>query len=66
MTTGKKIRQFRRQAGLTQCELAEMLNVRPETLSRVESGRGKCSERLLQMIADALTIKPEMLEGDQR
>ena len=39
MTTGEKIRQLRRQAGMTQTELGEVLGVKKNAVSKWECGR---------------------------
>jgi transcriptional regulator with XRE-family HTH domain len=56
---GARIRQLRRQAGLTQRQLAERLPMSSGNLSRIENGdQGPPSDEVLQSIAAALEIDP--------
>lgn len=54
---GQKIARQRRAAGLTQAELAERVNVQPETISRVETGIRAASLQLLAHLAVALELE---------
>jgi transcriptional regulator with XRE-family HTH domain len=54
---GFRIAQQRRLAGLSQARLAEMLEVEPETLSRLETGKSMPSLTTLEAIAEALEIE---------
>lgn len=49
---GTRLRQLRKQAGLTQVELASQVGMRQEALSRFESGRGPdfSAGRLLKLL----------------
>lgn len=49
---GARFRQLRKNAGLTQTELAQQLGMRQEALSRFESGRGAdfSAARLLKLL----------------
>jgi transcriptional regulator with XRE-family HTH domain len=54
---GQKIAVQRRAAGLTQARLAEKIDVQPETISRIETGKRTASLDLLARIADALDLE---------
>ena len=54
---GKNIAVQRRAAGLTQARLAEKIDVQPETISRIETGKRTASLDLLGRIADALDLE---------
>lgn len=56
MSLGKKIRDFRRERGITLTELARQLQVSPSYLSAVERGIRKPSIGMLKKIGDALNI----------
>jgi len=51
---GKQIKVAREEAGLTQIQLARLARVRPETLSRIENGRGNPTVGIVGRIARAL------------
>ena len=53
---GAFVQQRRKELGLTQSELAEMLCVTPKAVSRWERGAGFPDIKLLQPLADALQI----------
>jgi transcriptional regulator with XRE-family HTH domain len=54
---GKKIAVQRRATGLTQARLAEKIDVQPETISRIETGKRTASLDLMARIADALDLE---------
>jgi transcriptional regulator with XRE-family HTH domain len=54
---GQRIARQRKAAGLTQAELAEKVNVQPETISRVETGIRAASLELLGHLAEALELE---------
>ena len=54
---GHKISTLRRAYGLTQAQLAEKVDVVPETISRIENGRRTASLGLLARIADAIELE---------
>jgi transcriptional regulator with XRE-family HTH domain len=59
---GKQIARFRVQAEFTQEELAERAGVWPETISRLERGRGNPSLDLVARLSKALAVPlPRML-----
>jgi transcriptional regulator with XRE-family HTH domain len=53
---GLKIREFRRNAGVTQEVLAEMLDVTPQQVQKYESGANKLNTDRLQQVAQALKV----------
>ena len=53
---GARIKELRRQAGLTQEELAELVGLDSRHLSRLEVGRHFPSLNSLERIADALHV----------
>lgn len=52
----KKIREYRKEAGLTQKELGEKIGVKHNTISSYESGTTEPEQNILFKIADALSI----------
>lgn len=55
---GRKIKQLRIQAGLTQEEFAEAVNIEsPSYISKIEKGDGAPSYELLERIAHALKLE---------
>lgn len=59
--TGKLIREYRKQKGLTQGELGEKLGMTASTIMRYERGQRKVSVEMLRQIATALEIDPYSL-----
>ena len=59
--TAGRVRQARRDKGLTQEQLAETLDVATETVSRYEAGRLLPSLPMLYRMADALGVDVESL-----
>lgn len=53
------IKKYRRQAKLTQQELADFVNVRRETIIRLESGQYNPSVELALLIAKTLNVTVE-------
>lgn len=62
-TIGKNIHKFRKQKGLTQSELAEILGVKNTTVSNWETGDNNPPADLLGNICDALGISATELLG---
>jgi transcriptional regulator with XRE-family HTH domain len=59
---GERIRNCRRDKGLTQCELAERLDYASERqLQRIESGETSCSVDKLMEIAQVLGVSTDFL-----
>ena len=54
---GQRIARQRRVVGLTQAELAEMVGVQPETISRIETGRRTISLGLIVLLSESLDIE---------
>lgn len=55
---GKRIAQLRRQKGLTQEKLSEMLDIAKNSLSNIESGRSFMSFNKVQKLIDIFEIEP--------
>jgi transcriptional regulator with XRE-family HTH domain len=54
---GASIRRHRRALGLTQLQLAERMDIQPETVSRLEAGRHTPSLALLARACEALALE---------
>ena len=62
---GQNIKKFRKQKGLSQNELAEIVNFSREHLACIETGREYISLRKLFQIADSLDISlKELIDFD--
>ena len=62
---GQNIKKFRKQKGLSQNELAEIVNFSREHLACIETGREYISRRKLFQIADSLDISlKELIDFD--
>lgn len=61
--TGRRLRQFRREAGLTQVGLAEKSGVDPNTIARLERGEHTPSHPTLKRLAEALRVTISDLLG---
>ena len=55
----EKLRRFRRQAALSQQELAELAGTTQETISRLERGHHAARGRTLRRLASALGVEPK-------
>lgn len=55
---GKRIAQLRKQKGLTQEKLSEMLDIAKNSLSNIESGRSFMSFSKIQKLIDIFEIEP--------
>lgn len=53
---GKKIARQRKAVGLTQAQLAEKVDVQPETISRIETGSRSASLDLIANLSGALEL----------
>lgn len=63
--TGKLIAELRKQKGLTQQELADLLNLSNKTISKWESGSGSPDISNLPILADTLNVSvDELLRGE--
>lgn len=58
MNTGESIRHFRKEKGLTQKELGELLGVSPQMIAQYERGVRNPKKETLQKIAAALNVSP--------
>lgn len=54
---GQRIARQRRAVGLTQAQLAEKVDVQPETISRIETGSKTSSLDLIAQISEALELE---------
>lgn len=54
---GQRIAKQRKAVGLTQTQLAEKVDVQPETISRIETGRRTASLRLMATLSDAIELE---------
>lgn len=64
VSIGKRIRQNRHHAGMTQETLAEKINVSPPYISRIETGSASPSLQTLVDICNALDITVDDLMQD--
>lgn len=53
---GRRIREFRSKAGLTQEKLSELLDISFQQVQKYENGMSKMNTDRLQKIADALSV----------
>ncbi len=58
---GEKIKRVRKARGITQEQLAEMINISPRSLSNIEVGGCFVKSETLEKIIDALNITTEEL-----
>ena len=58
---GKRVRELRTQAGITQAVLAERIGVSPEFLSRMERGMKGPSLQTIERLAEGLGVAPRDL-----
>lgn len=66
LRTGKLIAELRKEKGLTQQQLADMLNLSNKTISKWESGKGSPDISNLPMLADVLEVSvDELLRGER-
>ena len=61
--SGERLRNLRISAGLSQKKLADQLNVRHTTISRIEKGEREPSLQLLNLIADFFKVSVDYLLG---
>lgn len=55
---GKKIQQIRKNKGITQEKLAEMIGIEVPSLSNIETGKYSPSTETLQKLSFVLDVKP--------
>ena len=53
----KRIKQYRKQRGLTQASLAEKAGVDPNTVARLERGLHRASSLTIEKLSKALDVK---------
>lgn len=55
---GDKIRFYRKQKGLSQQDISQLLHIAPATYSKIETSRTSLTTDMLEKIASALGISP--------
>ncbi len=63
---GGNVRKYRKQAGLTQEQLSERLDITQKHLSIIETGTQFASAALIEKIADVLQVSPAELFADDK
>lgn len=58
---GQKIRQFRKQRGMSQEQVADYLSITQSTYSRIENGESRTWSEYLDKLCEVLEIEPEEL-----
>ncbi len=58
---GRRLRELRRERGLSQSDLAERTSVTPEYVSRIERGRVGPSLAMIERLAAALAVPAKAL-----
>ncbi len=58
---GENVKKYRKQKGITQTQLAEILEVEQKHISFIENGNSFPSSNLIGKIAEALNIAPMKL-----
>ena len=58
----KRIAEIRKSKGLSQAKLAELTDIAPGNIARIETGRYSTGIDLLSKIADALGYKLDFIE----
>lgn len=61
---GLRIAEIRKEAGLSQCELAERLGMKQNAISRIEKGKFNIGFDTLQKIAEAFGKKVDFIAND--
>lgn len=59
---GKRIAEIRKIKGLSQAKLAELADIAPGNIARIETGKYSTGIDLLSKIADALGYKLDFIE----
>ena len=65
MTTGEKIKQYRKRNGITQEKLAELVDVSLTSIRRWEWGENVPNLKYIQKLAEVLNITPDDLLPDK-
>ncbi len=55
---GKRIKEIRKRAGLTQEKLAELAGIETPSLSNIENGKNYPNYETLEKISSALNVRP--------
>ncbi len=55
---GDRIRSFRKQKGLSQEAMSQLLHIAPATYSKIETNRTALATDMLEKIADVLDVSP--------
>jgi transcriptional regulator with XRE-family HTH domain len=58
---GIRIRQLRQEKGLSQLELAELVGLSEDQISKIERGKSWVGELTLALLAKALTVPQKLL-----
>jgi len=61
---GQRIREIRKNNGLTQEDLAGLAEIDRSFLSEIENGHKNISVEILKKIADALKVRISLILGD--
>ena len=65
-TNFKKVKEYRKQAGFSQCELASIIGVRQATISNWENGVNFPTPDNIKKMAEAFKVDPSQFERDIR
>lgn len=57
-TFGATVKELRNQKGLTQEQLAERLNLQPQTIAKIETGRSFISAEVLASLCNFFEVEP--------
>lgn len=58
-----RLRQLRKELGLTQREFSEKIGIKPNTFSQYESGRNEPIDAVLQLICEKFNVREEWLRN---
>ena len=58
---GKKVKRLRKRKGYTQEKFAEMINITPRNLNRIESGENFVTSETLDKIISTLNVPADVL-----
>lgn len=65
MTFGEKIKSARKAKGLTQYQLAEMVNVKHNSVCDWEKGKSKPDPDMIELLCGVLEVTPTWLVGSK-
>lgn len=63
---GTKVKDLRRNFGMTQEELAEKLDIHPSYVGQLERGEREASLHTLEKLADTFALPPAELLGEEK